>query len=95
MQMPAVTLPYPLVLVEWADTHLAEAGWQELESIEHDDDCIVQTCGFLIPDTDPGSKKNHVSLWQTLKSDEGIHGTFIPSGMVRRIIILSPTLGDA
>jgi hypothetical protein len=92
--MTTVELPYPLVLVEWADAHTSEAGWQSLEDLEDDGECIVQTVGFLIPSSDSGAKADHVSLWQTLCQGEGIHGMYIPSGMVRRIIVLSPTLDN-
>lgn len=93
--MARVDLPYPVVLVEWADAHMSEAGWQELDSLEDDGERMVQTIGFLVPDSDPGGKPGHVSLWQTMCQGEGIHGMWIPTGMVRRIIVLSPVLDNA
>jgi hypothetical protein len=79
---------YPMVLVTWADTHLSEGGWLDLEDYEDDGECIVASVGFHIPVGDPGSKEKHLTLWQTLCQEEGIHAIHIPVGMVREIKIL-------
>jgi hypothetical protein len=79
---------YPMVLVTWADTHLSEGGWLDLADYEDDGECIVASVGFHIPVGDPGSKEKHLTLWQTLCQDEGIHAIHIPVGMVREIKIL-------
>jgi hypothetical protein len=79
---------YPMVLVTWADTHLSEGGWLDLADYEDDGECIVASVGFHIPVGDPGSKEKHLTLWQTLCKDEGIHAIHIPVGMVREIKIL-------
>jgi hypothetical protein len=79
---------YPIVLVTWADTHLSEGGWLDLDDYEDDGECIVTSVGFHIPVGDAGSKQKHVTLWQTLCKEEGIHAIHIPVGMVRDIKIL-------
>ena len=79
---------YPMVLVTWADTHLSEGGWLDLADYEDDGECIVASVGFHIPVGDPGSKEKHLTLWQTLCQEEGIHAIHIPVGMVREIKIL-------
>jgi hypothetical protein len=79
---------YPMVLVTWADTHLSEGGWLDLDEYEDDGECIVSSVGFQIPVGDPGSKDKHLTLWQTLCKEEGIHAIHIPIGMVRDIKIL-------
>lgn len=81
---------YPVVLIEWADACGAEAGWLELENVEDDGETLVHTVGFLIPVGDPGSKKDHVTLLQTYHNGEGINLFYIPCGMVRKTIALSP-----
>ena len=77
-----------MVLVTWADTHLSEGGWLDLDEYEDDGECIVSSVGFQIPVGDPGSKDKHLTLWQTLCKEEGIHAIHIPIGMVRDIKIL-------
>jgi hypothetical protein len=79
---------YTMVLVTWADTHLSEGGWLDLDEYEDDGECLVSSVGFQIPVGDPGSKDKHLTLWQTLCKEEGIHAIHIPIGMVRDIKIL-------
>lgn len=76
---------YPIVLVTWADAHMSDGGWLDLDDYEDNGECLVQTTGFLVPVGDPGSKEGHVTVWQSLCENEGIHGTHIPVGMVRDI----------
>jgi hypothetical protein len=78
----------PMVLVHWADTHLSEGGWLDMDEYEDDGECIVASLGFMVAVGDAGSKKDHVNLWQTLCKGEGIHAIHIPAGMVRSIKIL-------
>lgn len=80
---------YPIVLVRWADAHCSEGGWLDLESFADDGEMIVSTVGFLIPVPEAGSKKGHLTLWQTLCDGEGIHAMHIPSEMVRSILLVS------
>ena len=82
---------YSAVLVKWADAHTSEPGWLELDGSSDDGEVIVTTVGFLIPVGDPGSKKGHVSLWQTVCDGEGIHGFHIPVQMVREVKVLGPS----
>ena len=77
-----------MVLVTWADTHLSEGGWLDLDEYEDDGECLVSSVGFQIPVGDPGSKDKHLTLWQTLCKEECIHAIHIPIGMVRDIKIL-------
>jgi hypothetical protein len=77
-----------IVLVQWADTHMSDAGWLDLEKYEDDGEMLVDTVGFLIPVGEPGSKDQHVTVWQTLCKGEGIHAIHIPVGMVRDIKVL-------
>jgi hypothetical protein len=79
---------YSVVHVKWADTHLSEGGWLILADYEDDGECIVDSVGYLIPVGDAGSKDKHVTIWQTLCKEEGIHAIHIPVGMVREIKIL-------
>jgi hypothetical protein len=81
--------PHTIVLVLWADAHCGEAGWQVLDEMDDHDEVLVSTVGFLIPADEPGGKKDHVTLWQTINDDEGIHPFYIPSQMVRKIIVLN------
>lgn len=76
---------YPLVIVQWADAHASEGGWIDLDEYDDDGECIVTTVGFLVPADDPGGKKDHVTVWQTITDGEGIHGFHVPAGMVRSI----------
>lgn len=77
------------VVVRWADTHMSEGGWLDLDEYDDTGECIVETAGFLVPIGEPGSKQGHVSVWQSLCDGEGIHGTHIPVAMVRDIQIIS------
>jgi hypothetical protein len=82
-------IDYPIALVLWADAHCGDAGWQDLEEFEDDGEIIISTVGFLVPADDPGGKKDHVTLWQTITDGEGIHPFFIPAAMVRQIKIVN------
>ena len=77
-----------MVLVTWADTHLSVGGWFDIDEYEDVGECLVSSVGFQIPVGDPGSKDKHLTLWQTLCKEEGIHAIHIPIGMVRDIKIL-------
>lgn len=83
------TTSHSFVLVRWADTHMSEGGWLDLDNYDDDGECIVETAGFLIPVGEPGSKDGHVSVWQSVCKNEAIHGTHIPVAMVRDIKIIS------
>lgn len=80
---------YQAVIVHWSDAHCGLQGWLELDEFDDDGDCIVTTCGFLIPEGEPGSKKNHVTIWQTITGGEGIHPFHIPTPMVKSIVHLT------
>jgi hypothetical protein len=80
---------YSIVMIRWADAHMSDSGWIELDEYEDDGETLVETVGFLIPVGEAGSKKDHVTLWQTLCEDEGIHAMHIPIGMVREVKVLS------
>jgi hypothetical protein len=80
-----------IVLVQWADTHMSDSGWLDLDKYEDDGEMLVDTVGFLIPVGEPGSKDQHVTVWQTLCRGEGIHAIHIPVGMVRDIKVLDTT----
>ena len=80
---------YPLVIVQWADAHASEGGWIDLDEYDDDGECIVTTVGFLVPADDPGGKKDHVTVWQTITEGEGIHGFHIPVSMVRSTQIVA------
>lgn len=83
------TTEYPLVIIRWADAHASEGGWLSLEDHEDDGECIVTTVGFMVPADAPGGKKDHVTVWQTITDGEGIHGFFVPIGMVRSIKVIN------
>jgi hypothetical protein len=72
-----------VVYIQWADTHLSEPGWLNMDDYEDDGECLVDTVGFLIPIGEPGSKDKHVTVWQTVCKEEGIHAIHIPVAMVR------------
>jgi hypothetical protein len=82
-------LDYPIALVLWADAHCGESGWQDLEEFEDEGELIVSSVGFLVPADDPGGKKDHVTLWQTITDGEGINPFHIPTGMVRQIKVVN------
>ena len=79
-----------VVWIKWADAHTSEGGWQEMDALTDDGETIVDTVGFLVSHPDAGSKAGHVTVWQTLCDDEGIHGMHIPVGMVRSMVVLNP-----
>lgn len=79
-----------VVWVKWADAHTSEPGWLGLGHYEDDGETIVDTVGFLCSVPDPGSKAGHITVWQTLCEDEGIHAMHIPVGMVRSMVVLNP-----
>ena len=81
---------YPIVLIEWADACGGDAGWLTLETIEDDGETLVHSVGFLVPSEDPGGKKDHVTLLQTYHDGEGINLFYIPCGMVRKTVVLTP-----
>jgi hypothetical protein len=72
-----------VIYIQWADTHLSEPGWLNMDDYEDDGECLVDTVGFLIPIGEPGSKDKHVTVWQTICKEEGIHAIHIPVAMVR------------
>lgn len=78
-----------MVLIYWADACGGDPGWLSLDSVEDDGEVLVQTVGFLIPVDDPGSKANHVTLLQSFHEGDGINLFYVPSAMVRKIILLS------
>lgn len=80
---------YPVAYVRWADAHGGEGGWQDLDEYEDDGECLVTSVGFLVPADDPGAKKDHVTLWQTVTDGEGIHPFHIPVGMVRSLKLVT------
>lgn len=80
---------YPIVIVRWADAHASDGGWLTLDDYEDDGECIVTTCGYMVPADEPGGKKDHVTLWQTITEGEGIHGFHIPAQMVRNIQVVT------
>lgn len=79
---------YPIVLVEWADAHLSESGWITLAEYEDEGEVMVESVGFLVPVGEAGSKKDHVTLWQTMSEGDVIHAMHIPVAMVRKMKIL-------
>lgn len=81
-----------IVWLQWADIHMSEGGWQELDKYEDDGEMLVDTVGFLIPVGDPGSKDRHVTVWQTLCRGEAIHAIHIPVENIRHIKILAETM---
>ena len=81
---------YPIVIIEWADACGGDAGWLTLETIEDDGETLVHSVGFLVPSEDPGGKKDHVTLLQTYHDGEGINLFYIPCGMVRKTVVLTP-----
>jgi hypothetical protein len=48
----------------------------------------VESVGFLVPVGEAGSKKEHVTLWQTMSEGDVIHAMHIPVAMVRKMKIL-------
>ena len=79
---------YPIVLVKWADACGEEPGWLSLDTHEDDGEVIVNSVGFLIPQDEPGSKKDHITLMQSFHDGEGIHIFRIPAGMVRSMSVI-------
>jgi hypothetical protein len=83
-----MVMNYPIVLVKWADAHCSEGGWLTLEDYEDTGETIVESVGFLVPVPDSGSKKDHVTIWQTYCEGDVIHAIHIPVGMIRDIKVL-------
>ena len=78
-----------IVLVEWADAHTSEGGWLTISDYPDDGEVLVYTVGFLIKEGEAGSKKGHVTLWQTFCEGDVIHAMHIPIAMVRSIKVMS------
>jgi hypothetical protein len=78
-----------IVLVEWADAHTGDPGWLTMDDYQDDGEAMVSTVGFLVPVGDPGSKKDHVTVWQTISEGDGIAPMHIPAAMVRRLSIVN------
>ena len=85
---------YPIVIVKWADAHASDGGWLTLDDYEDDGECIVTTCGYMVPADEPGGKKDHVTLWQTITDGEGIHGFHVPIDMVRNIQVVTEVTAE-
>ena len=81
-----------IVHVRWADAHMSQSGWLEMDDYIDDGETIVDTVGFLIPIGEPGSKDKHVTVWQSLCRDEGIHAMHIPVAMVREMKVVNPEI---
>lgn len=81
-----------IVHVRWADAHMSQSGWLEMDDYVDDGETIVDTVGFLIPIGEPGSKDKHVTVWQSLCRDEGIHAMHIPVAMVREMKVVNPEI---
>lgn len=79
-----------VVWLKWADAHTSDSGWLDIDAYEDDGETIVDTVGFLVPYPDEGSKKDHITVWQTLCDGDGIHAMHIPVGMVRSMTVLNP-----
>lgn len=80
---------FPMVLIYWADACGGDPGWLTLDDVEDDGEVLVQSVGFMMSLDDPGSKKNHITLLQSFHNGDGINLFYIPSAMVRKIILLS------
>ena len=81
-----------IVHVRWADAHMSESGWLEMDDYIDDGETIVDTVGFLVPIGEPGSKDKHVTVWQSLCRNEGIHAMHIPVAMVREMRVVNPEI---
>lgn len=80
---------YEPVLVIWADAHAGVGGWLDLAEYDDDGECLVSTVGFLVPETDKGGKRDHLTVWQTIVDGEGINPFHIPTAMVRKTVVLA------
>lgn len=74
-----------IIKVEWVDAHAGDPGWLTLEEYDTGGEEIVTTVGFWIKDTEPGGKADHLTVWQTLSSGDGIAPFHIPEVMVRQV----------
>lgn len=75
------------VEVVWADAHAGAGHWAELEDADTGEH-LVQTCGYLIDETN-GGKKLHITVAQSSTPDGFYdHVIYIPTGMVRKMTIL-------
>ncbi len=76
-------------MVVWADAHAGDRQWWEPEELPEEGEYLVQSVGFLLP-LGAGGKAQHITLAQSLTSEGMVdHIIYIPSGMVRRICVLS------
>lgn len=74
-----------VVIVEWLDAYAASDGWCCRSELQPDG-CLVQTVGFLLPDTQP----DHVVIAQSVANDGDLYHVFcIPVGMVRSMRVVS------
>lgn len=74
------------VYIKWRDAHSGDTTWHELDD---DEPYIVESCGFLIPETE-GGKPAHVTIVQSITPDEQMdHVLYIPQAMVETMHILT------
>lgn len=78
-----------VVLIRWKDAHAGEGGWLEMDDYDDDGLAVVETVGFLIPADEPGGKAHHVTVWQSISEDDGIHPFHIPVEMVLEMTVLN------
>jgi hypothetical protein len=84
---------YPIVHVRWADAHLGDHGWLDLEEQDDDGECIVDTVGFLVPQDEPGGKAGHITIVHTVNNGDVIGLFHIPVAMTRKITVLCQAEG--
>ena len=81
-----------LVRILWADAHAGNQEWSPLEELDDHDEYLVESVGFLLPET-AGGKKGHVSLAQSITPDGHVdHVLYVPAGMVRHMETLQAVL---
>lgn len=84
------TCEWPIALVYWADATTGDPGWVTLDTVEEEGETLVMSVGFLIPVDAPGGRADHITLLQSHHDGDGIGLFYIPSGMVRKISVVTP-----
>lgn len=72
--------PYP-AKVTWKDAHAMYGTWSDAHHPEEDDDYIVETVGWVLPNR----KKGHTVVALNLSPDHVGDGIAIPDGMIVEI----------
>lgn len=78
-------MKYQLVQITWHDAHSMTESWTTVDELRDDPDpYVVESVGWLLPDSKPG----HICIAQSFNDDDVDSVLAIPHGMVRDVAAL-------